>query len=453
MRRFAPLLLALLFLPATAEAHGFGQRYALPLPLDLFIAGGTAVVALSFVIVAMTLRQRAEPRPHPLGTLPHGLTIGLQAVSVSVFALTLLAGFIGTQNPYQNLTVVMVWVIGWVGFAFVSALLGNWWTLLNPWSVIFAPVKSLALPYPDWLGRWPAFLLFFAFGWMENNWPGSGIPFNISMVLGIYSLITWTGMVLFGRKVWLEHGEIFAIVFSLFARFSPLNVEDDGQIAARAPGLALKSDRPADFSTVAFILLVLAVVTYDGFSETGLFQEIALAFYRRIDFLGISAVYVVSTVLIAAVPLIFLAVYVLVAALVAICGGQANRAGDAAGLFITSIVPIAIAYHLAHYLSLLLIDGQNVIAIASDPFGYDWNLFGTADYHVDPQFLGAGFVWYFSLAAIVCGHVAAVYLAHGEALALYGTRSRALVSQVPMVLLMVGYTMVSLWIIAQPITG
>jgi hypothetical protein len=164
-------------------------------------------------------------------------------------------------------------------------------------------------------------------------------------------------------------------------------------------------------------------------------------------------VQVVSTVLIAAVPLIFLAVYVLTAALAAVCGGTPDRAGDAAGLFITSIVPIAIAYHLAHYLSLLLIDGQNVIAIASDPFGYGWDLFGTVDYHVDPQFLGAGFVWYFSLIAIVCGHVAAVYLAHSEALALYGSRARALVSQAPMIVLMVGYTILSLWIIAQPITG
>jgi hypothetical protein len=39
------------------------------------------------------------------------------------------------------------------------------------------------------------------------------------------------------------------------------------------------------------------------------------------------------------------------------------------------------------------------------------------------------------------------------ALRLFGSHRSALVSQVPMLLLMVAYTSLSLWILAQPIVG
>jgi hypothetical protein len=118
---------------------------------------------------------------------------------------------------------------------------------------------------------------------------------------------------------------------------------------------------------------------------------------------------------------------------------------------VLSLIPIAIAYHLAHYLTYLLIQGQLVIRLASDPFGFGWNLFGTARYRPDIGLVGARFAWYTAVSAIVLGHILAVYVAHVIALREYATRRAALRSQVPMLVLMVGYTMVSLWIIAQPI--
>jgi hypothetical protein len=118
---------------------------------------------------------------------------------------------------------------------------------------------------------------------------------------------------------------------------------------------------------------------------------------------------------------------------------------------VLSLVPIAIAYHLAHYLTYLLIQGQLVIRLASDPFGFGWNLFGTARYRPDIGIVGARFAWYTAVGAIVPGHILAVYVAHVVALREYATRRAALRSQLPMLVLMVGYTRVSLWIIAQPI--
>jgi len=112
-----------------------------------------------------------------------------------------------------------------------------------------------------------------------------------------------------------------------------------------------------------------------------------------------------------------------------------------------------VAYHLSHYFSLLLTAGQFIIPLASDPFGWGWNLFGTAGYKVNLALVSPYVFWYGAVTIIVVGHVIAVYLAHMAALRLFGSRRGALVSQVPMLLLMVAYTSLSLWILAQPIVG
>ncbi len=126
---------------------------------------------------------------------------------------------------------------------------------------------------------------------------------------------------------------------------------------------------------------------------------------------------------------------------------------EIAGFFVFSLVPIAIAYHLAHYLSYLLVAGQQIIPLISDPFGMGWDLFGTAGYRIDIGIIGAKFVWYAAVVSIVLGHIFAVGVAHFMALRVFETAKAALRSQYPYLILMVAYTMVSLWILSQPITG
>ena len=122
-------------------------------------------------------------------------------------------------------------------------------------------------------------------------------------------------------------------------------------------------------------------------------------------------------------------------------------------IYIGEAEALAIAYHLAHYLSYLLITGQYFIPRVSDPFGYGWDLFGTADYKIDIGQLSARVAWYLAVTFVVLGHVFAVYVAHVVARRTFGGGRAALLSQVPMVVLMVLYTMVSLWILAQPMVA
>jgi hypothetical protein len=120
-------------------------------------------------------------------------------------------------------------------------------------------------------------------------------------------------------------------------------------------------------------------------------------------------------------------------------------------VFVLSLVPIALAYHLAHYFTYLLIQGQLAIPLASDPFGFGWNLFGTAAFVPDFGLVDARVAWYTAVVAIVTGHIVAVYVAHVIALQEFQERRAVVRSQLVMLVLMVGYTTASLWIIAQPI--
>ena len=118
-----------------------------------------------------------------------------------------------------------------------------------------------------------------------------------------------------------------------------------------------------------------------------------------------------------------------------------------------TLVPIALAYHLAHYFSFLLITGQYVVPLLSDPLGSGRNLFNTADYSVNIGVLNAKTAWYFAVASVVCGHVFSVYLAHITAKRIFRDDRVVFWGQVPMIALMVIYTMLSLWILAQPMVG
>ncbi|MFQ5899843.1 MAG: hypothetical protein ACE5JN_16580, partial [Candidatus Methylomirabilia bacterium] len=128
---------------STASAHGFGQRYDLPVPLWLYVSGAAVAVAFSFVVIGIFVRGspgvRAYPRLNLLQfavgrLLAHPLLLfTLKLLSAGLFVLVILTGLIGDQHPLRNLAPTLVWVIWWVGLAYVSALLGNLWALINPW--------------------------------------------------------------------------------------------------------------------------------------------------------------------------------------------------------------------------------------------------------------------------------------------------------------------------------
>jgi hypothetical protein len=500
-RRITQGVVALLLLaPRAALAHGFGQRYDLPVPLWLWVTAAAAAVALSFALIALFVTGRpGVPGSWRLNLLrlPAGrrfadrrVRLAARVVSVALFVLILAASLLGNQSPTRNIAPTAIWVAWWVGFAYLSALVGNVWAVVNPWSAIFEWGEALlgsrraAVRYPAWLAAWPAVLLFLVFAWVELIFTGRSIPARLGLLIIGYSLFTWTGMVLFGRATWLSHGDPFATAFGVLARFAPTEIRIAGQEAcrrcvrpcARRDGTCVDCGECFDRTTpsrrewnlrpfaaglldtgdvspsmVVFVLLLLSTVTFDGFTATPAWSALERSLYAALGSLGEARLSIIGTLGLVAFPLGFVLAYLGFARWMAWVSDDQLTTGTVARLFVLSLVPIAIAYHLAHYFTYLLIQGQLLIRLVSDPFGFGWDLFGTARYRPDIGIVGARFVWYTAVIAIVLGHVVAVYVAHVVALRAFRDRRAALRSQLPMLVLMVGYTVTSLWIIAQPI--
>jgi hypothetical protein len=454
---------------APAAAHGLGQRYELPAPLWLYLAGAGAAVALSFLLMAWFMRRGATAvgRAVDLGgsVLARFLTGAavrwtLRLAALAWFALLVATGLLGSQAPFKNITPIAVWVLWWVGFAFLVAFVGNLWPVLNPWATVHDLVRGRRpRPLARYPARWgvaPAVLFYVGFVWMELLWPGSEVPRSLSLAILAYSAFTWTAMAVFGRDTWLARGELFSVYFDILGRFAPFASgpgNPQGRLVARPFALGLLVERPGPPAMTLFVLLMLASVTFDGFIETPLW---AAALHQVGEWAAGSRLGAVPDEVAAA------AGWLVFAVLVALIYGAAIRAmawsartesprRDLGGLFVLTLVPIGIAYHFAHYHSLLLVAGQYAIPLLSDPFGYGWDLFGTTLYWVDFSVVDAASIWYLSVGAIVAGHVIAVYLAHVMALRVYGDTRAALRSQIPMLVLMVLYTMTSLWILSQPI--
>lgn len=316
-------------------------------------------------------------------------------------------------------------------------------------------LKSLSLhvPYPQGLGVWPACTLFLLFAWLELIAPARDVPLNIAIAIVVYSALTWIGFIVFGRKAWLAGGEVFSVVFGLFGRFAPLSFAyKDGwcwELRFFAAGLVAR--HPLSPSHIAFTLLVLGTVTVDGVMETPLWATLAERFLTGVGTTveNVFAYNLILTALLLVGPLLLSGLYLAVVAIMAWM--SQSRMRRLAGVFVLSLVPIAIAYHLAHYCSLFLVAGQFIIPLASDPFGYGLDLFGTTLYRIDIGIVDARFIWYLAVAAIVTGHVIGVWIGHVTAYSTFHNIAAARRSQYPMLVLMVGYTMLSLWILAQPI--
>jgi hypothetical protein len=467
----APALLA-----TPAYAHGFGQRYDLPIPMSFYLVSAAAAVVVSFIIIGLFVREAPRDETHPRVDLltyqvarmlaSSGIALVLKLVALAVFIITVIAGFRGDPNPYKNIAPSMVWIVGWVGLAYVSAFIGNIWAVINPWRTIFETVEtiycgitarsklSLDLSYPAALGVWPAFLLLLAFSWTELVYTNPTEPAFLGRLLVVYSILTLAGMILFGGETWLRHGELFTLVFGTFARFAPIEIRTGPQpgLWLRPYGAGLLDSSTVSTSMMAFVLMLLASVLYDGALGTPEWGRLEAAFSPSLAALGDFKFMAIRSAGLFAFWLVFFSVYVAVSGVMRAVTPSRLAALDMAKGFAFTLVPIAIGYHLAHYLTFLLIQGQYVIPLASDPFGFGWDLFGTAHYRVDIAIVGATFAWYTAVTAILTGHIAAVYLAHRKATKIIDTRGAVLRSQVPLTALMVVYTFVSLSILAEPIT-
>jgi hypothetical protein len=469
-------VLAAALLPATVLAHGFDERYDLPAPLGYFVVGAAATVALSFLLAVLFARRAPEVQKDegrtasiPLGPLWPWLWFGCRLFGLALFLLTLIAALWGTADPMMNLAPTLVWIIWWVGLSLTAAFLGNVWPALDPWRTLFdaldAVARHLGRPrgialgwgWPRALGVWPAVVLLLLWSWLEVVYPIAAVPTRLGHFALAWSAVTLCGMLCFGRPVWQQHGDVFTIYFATLGRLAPLALERHRQrLRVRPPGAALICDDAASpvppAGSVGFIIAMLATVLFDGLHGGSVWLWFERAPGQAAPWWMDVNGYVAGSVGLLGVWLAFLMAYRFT------CFITASITGEGSGFvtacrFVPALVPIAAAYNLAHNFSSLLIQGQNAISLISDPLGRQWNLFGTASLYPDIGLIDARVTWFVAIGAIVAGHVVSVWLAHRVALRDYASPHKALIASIPLTVLMVAYTAISLSVIAEPMVN
>lgn len=472
----AAVVLASLSFSNTCFAHGFGEQLDLSIPLWLWLGGAALTVVLSFAVVIDFLPAKFSTPEYPRKDISNSLPVrmminqfslwSMRGVFAALVLLTIAAGVFGEQTPQNNLAPTMVWVIFWVGLTFAVALLGNFWRLTNPFATIYYLLfrSNTVGQSTDSENRatsfhaWPAVAILMIFLFVEHLWPHSDKPAHLSSLLLVYVIFTIAAMKQFGPAQWLRNGEIFSIIFDIFGRFAPIKftIESVGgpRVQLRPPAVGLLDNRPTSTALMVFIFVLLAGVTFDGLIDIPQWQNFVFAkgvsLSTNIDIE--SFVLMSNLVLMAVLPGVFFLLFWFACALTRrfLKSSTSPDSWLLMQSYVTTLIPIAIAYHFAHYLTLLLVDGQLVIPLASDPFGWGWNLFGTSGFEPNAELFSSKFVWYFVVIAIVIGHMLSVYLAHLVTLTFSDNESNAVKAGTPILLLMVLYTVISLWVIAQP---
>lgn len=470
MKRIFSILFFLLFIffPTPASAHSFGKLYSLPVPLWMYLFGAAATIAFSFLIIGYFFtKQNADysvqsylvPQNIFTKLLSHRISIFVfKFISLFLFILTILSGLFGSNVSTSNFNMTFFWIIFVLGLTYLTAVFGNIYCFLNPLRIVFDLVEKVfktkvkgIIKYPGYFSYYPALVFYFLFIWVELF--AKTTPFSLSVILLGYMLISILGGFLFGFKTWLLNGDFFNVFFRLIGKVSPLEIKD-GRLGLRVPFTELLKGKANSFSLLLFIMFMLSSTAYDGFHSTELSGKI---YYPVIHNLlqpaaGDNSYLVYETFSLMLSPFIFLGVYLFFLKI----AKNITRVKDSiTGLslsFAFTLIPIALAYNLAHYYTLIITEGQNIIHLVSDPFGLRWNLFGTAFIKPNLTVINTSVTWNFQVAFILIGHIIGVYLAHQVALKIFADSKKALVSQIPLLILMIVYTLTGLLILSLPLS-
>jgi hypothetical protein len=452
--------------------HGFGVKYDLPIALWLYLYAAGGVVAISFVLVvvfagdkvgakALEYPRRAVPWLVGIARAPWPRIIG-GLVGVLGLAAVVVSGVFGSTQPTSNPAEYITWIYFWAATVILSGLVGNLWYLLNPWTAIYDVLARAVRLDPFWklpnVGVWPAAIFYFSFACLELTSGMSNRPWIVAIASLSYTCVTLAGMILFGRDEWLEHCEGFTVLFGVIGRFGPVEAERDasGRISMvylRPWGVGLLQPAAAGWDRVVFVMLMLSTLAFDGILSTPAWQDFNIALEPLWLRMGAFGFFFVRTLGLVLLTITFLLVFIGFMQLVILFGSRKVDLKATVSAFALTLVPIALVYNAAHNYSYVLVQSQGIIPLLNDPLSKGWHLWpAVAGYHASFALAQAATVWYAQVVLIVLGHVIAVYLSHLRAGERFRTARRALLSQYPMLILMIAYTMVSLSILAAPIT-
>ena len=454
-------------------AHALAAKGDLPVPAWLFAWAASIVLIVSFFGLSIAWRtpRLEDERWRPFGgglagalvSLPAQIVYG--AVGVFLLGLAVYSGLRGTEAPDRNFALTFLFVTTWLGFPFFSAILGDIFRPFNPWRAIgrmfgagfrvVAGQSPAHLRYPERLGRWPAAVGLIAFVWLEVVYGASGgvavgldpeAAANAALLYSAYSLAM---MALFGVEKWCERGEVFSVFFGMFSRLGIFEVRD-GRLGRRRP-LAAAGSWASVRGSAAVVIASIATTSFDGAQEGAFKGAIEWLFERLVDagFALDTALRIDDTIFIALCFAGVGLVYMLGVRGMRTVRGAPSLAKLRVG-FAHTLIPIALAYLVAHYFSLFVYQEQAQFTyLLSDPLGTgNTDLFGTASGGIDFRVLSSNAIWYVQVGALVVGHVLGLTLAHDRALAYWSDYRDASRSQYWMLAVMVAFTCFGLYLLS-----
>jgi len=461
------------------DAHVSEQGFVLLLPTRFYIAAGVAAVALTVLLLAFTKSDRLHKLMSPIALMSFSPAPALAKVtslmSLMFLVVIVVLGVVGSRDPLQNPLPLYIWTVWWIALVTLQGLVGNIWHYLNPWTGLLALFGSSTndeihqqehtSPSADVTREsdsYPALLGFLVFAWLLLVYPAPDDPFRLAAIVCLYWTSTFIAMLIFGERYWLERAEFITVLMRAFQQLSPMGVHA-GKLHIGLPGWKLihQSTKSVQWpqrlrsSAALFVLALLAFGSFDGLNET--FWWLSVIGVNPLEFPGRSALIDVTTLGLLGTG-----------ALLVLCFGLCIYAGNwmaqsarhpidfklAFNVLAVSVLPIAFAYHIAHFLTAFLVNIQYTLAATSDPLasGADW--LGIGKFYVSTGFLNSHhsveFIWLSQASVVVLGHIISVLLAHALANRLYADSRRALVSQIPLACFMILYTCLGLWLLAAP---
>jgi hypothetical protein len=370
------------------------------------------------------------------------------------FAALLYAGFNGSRDPLVNPLPLVIWTMWWIGFTALVAIVGDLWRWVNPWSAPAALLRRIAGPpqaLPVWVGYWPALVSLLAFAWFEIVHIAPDDPARLARAALVYWAVHLIAMTIYGEEVWRERAEAFSVFFAWIGRVGSLVIAN-GSLTIRWPGGGLAHDRALPVSGWLLAVAAVATVTFDGLSGT--FWWLGLIGVNPLEFPGRSGVIVENTAGLLGTWIAMATAFAVSVWLGLRMAASEVRTSEAIGRLALSLLPIALAYHVAHYLPVLLVNGQYALLAASDPLGTGADWLSLGPWQVTTSFLTdlerVETIWQVQTGVIVLGHLLAVLVAHAIMLSLDHHPRRALIAQIPLAGLMVLYTVLGLWLLSTP---
>ena len=475
-----PVLVALLFiaaLPDTAAAHAADRGYILLLPTTLTIVGGTLAVILTVVLCLFIKRHRplsdtvnnTEPAETPLTAQV------LRSIGAVILLWLLVTGFRGNPDPLSNPLPLTVWTLWWVLLTAAHAIFGRLWYWIDPFAGIASGVRLVtgqrtgnprvnltpAVGYPI------AALGLLGFGWFELVSLQPEDPPTLAIAVLCYTVFSVSGNLLCGEHAWRRHGDAFAVFFDFIATLkpwvyrTPINqcndpgdtpIHQPRKLALTWPASQVLSQPVPHWTACLVILVALSLVSFDGLNKT--FWWLHLHEINPLAFAGRSSMTLINSVGLVVFASALLLAFLLTQWFAWLISGRQTTLAHGVAVFGLSLLPISLAYHVAHYLTLALVNGQYWLKALADPLSIGWNLTGFANHTVTTSFLSnhhaVEIIWYLQTTLIVVGHCLAVVVSHQMALTLYDKHRTAIIAQLPLTVLMVFFTAFGLWLLSAP---